>query len=310
MPQDAIAPADVMRQAEAAGNDAAAEARAEVLKRAAEPGAPEAAPRTRKTAAATKRQAPSEKWHTFDVDVWITNFNSVEFGFFKRSRNKAKSRQFTSDMDIFAEITENGERTGLLGYREELWTKQTGFDKRLVFKLFGEKLNWHATMDLMLGRSVQETIGARGIPVPSYAINTNDHEQVVYVGRSANKWPLMAEHFSFFLMEDGLLTFYRIRQDLLSIGRDYSVFDATGKKVAVLDGRIVSIGGRWNCRVLKEHKDTRLCAVLKLFTGMLVFNPACRRHVKNLSRQVMAGTVKPKLQRQEADLYMNPRRVR
>ena len=306
MPQDA-APATSLREAEAAGNDATAEARADVLKRSGA-GARSAEPKpATKPAAATRA---GEKWHRFEVDVWITNFNSVEFGIFKRSRNKAKSRQFTSDMDIFAEVTENGERTGLLGYREELWTKATGFDKRLVFKLFGEKLNWHATMDLMLGRSVQETIGARGIPVPSYAINTNDHDQVVYLERSANHWPLMPEHFSFFLMEDGLLTFYRIKQDLLSIGRDYSVYDASGKKVAVLDGKILSLGGKWKCRVLKEHKETRLCMVLKLFTGMLVFNKGCRRHVKQLSRAVAAGTVKAKLQRQEADLYMNPRRVR
>ena len=304
MPQDAIAPADALRQAEAAANDAAAEARAEVLKRTtAEPAA-----RGKKTAPA--RTKATDKWHRFEVDVWITNLNSVEFGIFKRARNKAKSRQFTSDMDIFADIQENGERTGLIGYREELWTKETGFDKRLVFKLFGEKLNWHATMDLMLGRSVQETIGARGIPVPSYAINTNDHEQVVYVQRSANKWPLMPEHFSFFLMEDGLLTFYRIKQDLLSIGRDYSVYEASGKKVAVLDGKLFTLGGHWSCRVLHEHKDTRLCAVLKLFAGMLVFNNPCRRHVKQLSRDVASGRIKPKLQRQEADLYMNPRRVR
>ena len=310
MPQDAIAPADALREAEAAGNDAAAEARAEVMRRSAERQAP--APKTPTGKAGSKTTAPATggKWHSFDVDVWITNLNSVEFGIFKRARNKAKSRQFTSDMDIFADIQENGERTGLLGYREELWTKETGFDKRLVFKLFGEKLNWHATMDLMLGRSVQETIGARGVPVPSYAINTNDHDQVVYLERSANKWPLMPEYFSFFLMEDGLLTFYRIKQDLISIGRDYSVYDASGKKVAILDGKVLTLGGHWKCHVLREHKDSRLCAVLKLFAGMLVFNNQCRRHVKQLSRDVAAGRVKPKLQRQEADLYMNPRRVR
>ena len=310
MPQDAIAPADALRQAEAAANDAASDARAEALKRTAVEPETRSAPAEKSKGGKAVRVKAADKWHRFEVDVWITNFNSVEFGFFRRSRNKAKSRQFTSDMDIFADIQENGERTGLLGYREELWTKESGFDKRLVFKLFGEKLNWHATMDLMLGRSVQETIGARGIPVPSYAINTNDHEQVVYIQRSANKWPLMPEHFSFFLMEDGLLTFYRIRQDLFSIGRDYTVFDATGKKVAVLDGRIFTLGGHWSVRVLHEHKDTRLCAVLKLFAGMLVFNPACRRHVKKLARDVSAGLIKPKLQRQEADLYMNPRRVR
>ena len=86
-------------------------------------------------------------------------FNSVEFGIYKHSRNRAKSRQFTSDMDIFAEVIENGERTGLLGYREDLWSKNVGMDKRLVFKLFNETVNWRATMDLMIGRSLQLTLG-------------------------------------------------------------------------------------------------------------------------------------------------------
>jgi hypothetical protein len=94
--------------------------------------------RTETRKAKTSRAISSKnQWHNFVVDVWITNFNSVEFGIYKHTRNKAKSRQFTSDMDIFAEIIENGERTGLLGYREDLWRKNTGMDKRLVFKLFG-----------------------------------------------------------------------------------------------------------------------------------------------------------------------------
>ena len=110
------------------------------------------------------RRAKTE-FTEFVVDVWITDLNWIEFGVYKHSRNRAKSRQFTTDMDIFAEVIENGERTGLLGYREDLWKKNTGMDKRLVFKLFNETLNWRATMDLMIGRSLQLTLGARGLPV-------------------------------------------------------------------------------------------------------------------------------------------------
>ena len=35
----------------------------------------------------------------------------------------------------------------LIAYREELWKKKEGMDRRLVLRLFGEKLNWRATMD-------------------------------------------------------------------------------------------------------------------------------------------------------------------
>ncbi len=287
-------------EADNAAADAAREARDEVIKKA-----PKAAAAKAKVAV-TK----SERWDEFQVDVWVTNFNSIEFGFWKKDRNKAKSRQFTSDMDIFAEVKENGERTGLLGHREELWTKNTGMDKRLVFKLFGEKLNWHATMDLMLGRSLQLTLGAHGTPVMAFSINTNDHTQMVYIERSAHKLPFMPEEFSFFLLEDGQLDFYTLRRDVLALGKDYTLRDQTGRVVGMLDGLLLSLGGSWRGRVLRDHKDKRLLMVLKLFCGMLPFNNGCRRHVSSLYRALRAGRLVPKLERQEADLYMNPRRTR
>lgn len=109
----------LQKEADAAAAEAASEARAEVLERQ---GAEEATPK--RHAKASKVVRKGKEYHEFDVDVWITDFNAIEFGIYKHSRNKAKSRQFTSDMDIFAEVTENGERTGLIGYREDLWKKK------------------------------------------------------------------------------------------------------------------------------------------------------------------------------------------
>ena len=162
----------------------------------------------------------------------------------------------------------------------------------------------------MLARSVQETIGARGLPVSCFAINTNDADQMVYVTRSANKWPLMPEHFSFFLIEDGKPRFYRLKQDLIALGTDYSLYDEQGRKIGLLDGKLLTIGGLWKCKVKAEHAEPRLMAVLKLFVGLLVFNRPARRHIRTLARDLAAGRIQPKIERQEGDLYMNPRRVR
>ena len=63
-------------------------------------------------------------------------------------------------------------------------------------------------------------------------------------------------------------------------------------------------------KVKHEHADQRLMIVLKLFCGMLIFNDETRRHMRRLARDVSRGTYEPKLEKQEADLYMNPRRVR
>jgi hypothetical protein len=305
---------DLAIEAKAAAADAASDARAEVLAKkeasskkdaAVAPAAP-----IKKNAHASRAVSAKKAYHEFVVDVWITNFNSVEFGFYKNSRNKAKSRQFTSDMDIFAEITENGERTGLLGFREELWSKKTGMDKRLVFKLFNESLNWRATMDLMVGRSLQLTYGARGVPVVAYSINANDHEFMIYLERSANKWPFLPENFSFFILEDGKPAFYRLKRDLINLGGDFTLYNEKNEIIGDIDGRLFTLGGHWKGRIKTEHADQRVVMVMQMFCGMLGFNRSCMKHMKALTRDIAAGRVIPKLEKQEADLYMNPRRVR
>ncbi|MBY0560628.1 hypothetical protein [Hyphomicrobium sp.] len=299
-------------EANAAAAEAATVARAEVLEQAKKEETAKAATTASKLEK-SKNDATSaarKTWHDFQVDVWITNFNSYEFGFWKKDRNRGKSRQFTTDMDIFAEVIENGTRTGVLGYRRELWKDATGMNKRLVFKLFSETLNWKASMDMMLGRSVQQTLAAHGLPVPCYSINTSPDDYIVYLERSAHKWPLMPENFSFFLMEGGEPKFYRFRRDFINLGGDYTLIDQHGEHVGHIDGAVFTIGGKWRCKVRGDHADPRLLMVMKLFTGMIVFNGGARRHVKKLARDIHDGRIKPDIQRQEADLYLNPRRMR
>src|SRR5215470_2222492 len=265
-------------EADAAAAEAAREAKAEVLERAVTVRSAERLPKAKGN---TARAKPSP-WAEFIVDVWVTPFNSVEFGLYKKSRNRAKSRQFTTDMDIFAEIIEGGERTGLLGYREDLWRKNSGMDKRLVLKLFNETVNWRATMDLMIGRSLQLTLGARGLPVTCFSLNIGDHDNVVYLERSAAKWPLLPENFSFFLLEDGKPEFFRLRCNHIDLGGDYTLYNRRNQAIGGLDGKVFSIGGKWYGRVKKAYADPRLMMVLKLFCGMLIFNDEARRHMRTL----------------------------
>ncbi|MFT3732584.1 MAG: hypothetical protein QM780_14390 [Hyphomicrobium sp.] len=301
---------NVEAEAKAAAAEAATVARSEAIEQAKKEDAPKAAVSKLEQVGKGAAKDAKKAWHDFNVDVWLTPFNSIEFGPWKRERNRGKSRQFTSDMDIFAEITENGERTGVLGYRKELWKDAKGMDKRLVMKLFTENLNWKASMDMMLGRSIQQTLAAGHLPVTTYSINTSEDDYLVYLERSAHKWPLLPENFSFFLMDDGVPRFYRFRRALINLGGDYTLIDQHGEHVGYIDGAILTIGGRWRCRLRGDHVEPRLLQVMKLFTGMVSFNAQARRHVKNIARDIHDGRLKPDIQRQEADLYMNPRRIR
>jgi hypothetical protein len=302
---------DVLREADNAASDAAREAHDEVLAREGRVGTFESPSRSKRRARRLVRQSTSaDGWKHFVVDIWMVDLNPTEFGIFKHARNRAKSRQFTKDMDIFAEVIEDGQRTALIGYRKQLWQDNDDAGKRLVFKMFTDKLHWRATMDLMLARSIQQTLGARLLPVMTYSVNSSTEDQVVYIERSANKWPLLPENFSFFLMKDGRMEFFRIRQDFIRLGDDYTVYNGRNELVAVLDGAFLTISGKWRGRVREDYADSHLLTVLKMFCSMLIFNDECRSHVKRVAKKVLRGELDPKIEKQERDLYMNPRRVR
>ncbi len=245
----------------------------------------------------------------FTVDMWWTDLNDVEIGFFIHSRHRAKSREFTQDADVIGEVLEGGERKGLITYREALWKSEHPGEKRLVLKLFTPSMNWRASMDMLVGRSVQLSTGAGGFPVVAYSLHIEGLDQVIQVERSARKWPGMPEQFSFMMMEDGEARLYRLRQDWIDIGGDYTLYDQTGAKIGRLNGHFFDIGGRWDVTI-DGSQPAHLATVLQLVSAMLKFNHAARRHVDRVTQKVTAGAMKLALEKQETDLYLNPRRPR
>ena len=244
---------------------------------------------------------------SFTVDMWWTDLNDVEIGFFIHSRHRAKSREFTQDSDVIGEVLEGGERTGLISYREGLWKSENPGGKRLVLKLFTPSMNWRASMDMLVGRSVQLSAGAGGFPVTAYSIHIDGLDQVIQLERSARKWPGMPEQFSFLLMENGEATLYTLRHDWVDISGSYTLFDQTGTRIARLKGHLFDLGGRWDVN-LSEQRSPYLVTILQLVSAMLKFNAAARRHVDRLTHGVMSGVTKLALEKHEADLYLNPRR--
>ena len=83
--------AAIAREADAAANEAARDARAEVMERAAADPQPAEKPSRRDRKLAEESKA-KDGWLKFVADIWITNLNSVEFGVYKHARNRAKSR--------------------------------------------------------------------------------------------------------------------------------------------------------------------------------------------------------------------------
>lgn len=245
----------------------------------------------------------------FTVDLWFTDLNDVEIGFFRQSRHRAKSRQFSKDSDVIGEVDVNGERQGLITYRRGAWNDAEGMKKRLVVKLFSPDMAWRGSMELLLGRSLQLTLGAKGFPAAAFNVNLAGHDQIIQLERSTRKWPGIPENYAFFIAEGRAFRFYRLRRDWISIGQDYTLYDATGTKVGHLNGRVLDLGGRWDVKLREDHDTLRLRGVLQLFCGMLRYRAACERHIRALAREIRKGRLSPDLDGQEVDLYLNPRRL-
>ncbi|MEJ2123639.1 MAG: hypothetical protein P8Y47_02235 [Alphaproteobacteria bacterium] len=65
----------------------------------------------------------------YTVDLWWTDLNDVEFGLFRHTKHRAKSRQFSKDSDVIGAVVVNGERKGLLTYRRGLWEDGKGMSE-------------------------------------------------------------------------------------------------------------------------------------------------------------------------------------
>lgn len=257
--------------------------------------------------------APASKanvrWTKFKVDLWATDFNDVELGILRDTQRQAESRQFTKDMNVIGQVLENGERTHLIGWREGLWDENEGVQKRLVLKLFTDSMNWKGSLDQMMGRSLQLT-HASGVPTPAFSVNLARHEQVIQLERCARKIPFFPQAFSFFILDDDGARIFRLRQKRFSIGADYVLYDQRNRKIAEIDRRLWNLGGAWKVKILSDAMDADLQSTLTLFCAMQRFNRKCRREIRKLYGQVEKADEPVKLDHQEEDLYMNPRRVR
>ncbi len=260
--------------------------------------------------AADEKAGAKQKWRRFKVDLWLTDLNTAEIGILKHTQHEAKSDQFSRDMEIIGQIKEDGERTGLIGYRKDAWKNEEGMKRRLVIKLFSDSMNWRGSMDMLMGRSLQLSVGARGVPVCAYSVNIARHEQLVQVERSAMKWPLFPERFSFFIDTSEGPRFYRLRRKVIAIGADYILYDDRGRKIGELDHRIINLGGSWKVKLAADRTYSKLETVLQLFCTMLRFNREARGHVARQLEQVHRGRAVRQLDTHERDLYMTPRRAR
>ena len=76
-----------------------------------------------------------------ELDLWKTGMHGIEMGIKQDEQHRAKSRQFSKDMDIIGEY-KDGDRKGYVGYRTTPWDEEKDDLKRkIVIKVDVRKKN-------------------------------------------------------------------------------------------------------------------------------------------------------------------------
>ncbi len=181
-------------------------------------------------------------------------------------------------------------------------------DRRLVVRLFSQTLNCarHHGSD---GRA--EPAAYKGCARHSVTATPSIRMRIIsiiYLERSANKWPVLPENFSFLVVRG------RQNRPFTGCGMTSSASAATIPcMTSAMQGgaprrSIAVLGGYWKGKVRAEHADKKLMTVMKLFVGTIGFTVHAAGTSRVWRKMSRAGRVETEARALRADYYLNPRR--
>ncbi|MHA1232071.1 MAG: hypothetical protein ACTSRP_25015 [Candidatus Helarchaeota archaeon] len=284
---------------------------------------------------AVKEELPVKKkkkviYKKIIVDFWKTDLHGVEVGIRQKEQLRAKSRQFSKDLDIYGAIIENGQRTGFVGIRKEAWEK--GIDEeyemeggevlgpskatigRLVIKAFTDEINWMGSLEeqvaLELPRSYYTALPVFTVVMPRFEFMIRIER--IY-SRMGNLYvtTLVTEEKG----EKKILEIFEIDEKLLTFGSDWVVRRRSiGNKdiVAELDGKILNIGGKVVIKIYDEKlaKNRIFRTMLILFAAMTKYHTKVKKKIFEIRKRIFKGDLMIIPTHQELELMRNPRSIR
>ena len=266
------------------------------------------------------------------VDFWATGLHGEEIGIRQLEQHRAKSRQFSKDLDIYGSIIEDGNKVGFVGWRTEAW--ESGIDEepeeeggeilgpskatigRLVIKAFTNETNWLGTLEeqvaLELPRSHYE-------PLPVFTIILPRFEFIIRIeriySRTGNLYVTSLITKEDKNKKEKIMDIFEINEKLFTLGSDWVVRRQNAPKkeiVAELDGKILNIGGKVEIRIYDEElaKNRIFRMLLILFAAMTKFHKKVKKKINEVKKQLMRGEIVIKPTHQELELMRNPRSIR
>ena len=230
-----------------------------------------------------------------EIDFWKTDFHGVEKGIRQDEQHRAKSSQFTKDMDIIGDVKKDGELYGYVAVRKEPLEEKESSRRRLVVKYFSKTMNWRATIEEVVSASLSNSLIIDEVsPVFRLSLARNEYEQQLMrvhprrIGGGA--------HFALTFIhkddgkDEGMFTLLHFDAKKLTLGEDFDVKNAAGKKVAKVDSKSMNIGGKVEVRYGEEIKSVSgLGHTLVLFACYLKYDDEVKKIIEDQMKDYKEG---------------------
>ena len=250
------------------------------------------------------------------VDYWKTDLHGKEIGIRQKDQQRARSRQFSKDMDLFGAVKIGNEEAGNIGYRETEWTEgveDKGRLKRLIIRYFSEKENWVASMEEDTIKGLMRTL-AHKMPLPCFNIFYSGNQNYFTLER-LKRIPGMTTQMVLPMMLDAdssKIEFFIFEKKRFAIGSDWKVFRPEEKNIllAELDTKKLNIGGKVDIDVYDADlvKNKFFLHSLILVAGLLKYWDGVNKSLMDSYKKYMKKEFALTPNSKELELLLNPRK--
>ena len=268
----------------------------------------------------TKDKKKEEKWKEItrmkiEVDFWKTDLHGKEIGIRQKDQQRAKSRQFSKDMDIYGSVKIDGEDEGHVGFRAEEWENynlEAGNFPRLIVRYFSESDRWVASIEQDNIKTLALSLGyERSTLVFDVFLAGNRNvftlEKVERGTGSMDRVfiPLVLEK------EGKEVDYFVFQEKRFTIGSDWKLYRANDKDKTLVDfdSKKFNIGGKVEIKifdpVLVKNKVFR--TVVILFAALIKFWGEAKDRMDDAFKKYRKGEIPFKPDSHELDMLENPR---
>ncbi|MHA1279388.1 MAG: hypothetical protein ACTSQI_06905 [Candidatus Helarchaeota archaeon] len=265
------------------------------------------------------KKKKKEKWkkitrRQFTVDFWRTSLHGEKIGIRQKDQQRAISRQFSKDMELYGEIREGHTEIGNIGFRNKEWNEYDitkGKLSRLIIRFFDENGHWEGSIeeDTVLGMAYSLAY-KEALPAFNLFIKGNSKIfKITPIEEGISDKLIMP----IILQKDGkIIDFLLFDRKQFTMGDDWEIYRLHERKkiLADLDSKKLDIGGKVEVRIYDpELKNNKIFInTLILFASTIKFFGEVKKKLKEAFKLYIEEGFPFKPDRPELQLFINPRR--